>query len=100
MDKIHIGQEIQKVLKSRDVSVTEFAKRINKSRANIYSIFSRQSLETDLLKSISDVLDFDFFKLYSSSYLQLEEQNAELEKQNKILNSLVELLMEKENKTK
>ncbi|CAN5228002.1 hypothetical protein BH09BAC5_BH09BAC5_01430 [soil metagenome] len=56
----HLGIEIKKVLRNKGMSVSEFARRINKSRENIYSIFKRKSLDTDLLNNISQVLDYDF----------------------------------------
>jgi transcriptional regulator with XRE-family HTH domain len=46
MEDIHIGNQIKSVLESRGLSVTEFAKRINKSRENIYSIFTRKTIDT------------------------------------------------------
>ena len=42
------------------MTITEFARRINKSRENAYDIFTRKSLDTDLLKTISQVLEYDF----------------------------------------
>jgi transcriptional regulator with XRE-family HTH domain len=56
----HYGLEIKKLLKKRGMTVTEFARRINKSRENAYNIFTRKSLDIDLLNTISQVLDHDF----------------------------------------
>jgi hypothetical protein len=95
MNKLHIGEDIKKVLSLSEMSVTEFAKKINKSRGNIYSIFLRNAIETDLLVIISDVLQYDFFQLFSNSNKQLNEKIEELEKQNFILSKLNEFLMEK-----
>ncbi len=33
----------------------------------MYTIFKRQSIDTALLQKISEVLNFDFFKLYSDA---------------------------------
>ena len=52
MEEIHIGQQVKLVLETRGITVTEFAKRINKSRENIYSIFTRKSIDTGLLAKI------------------------------------------------
>lgn len=95
MNKLHIGEEIKKVLSSSEMSVTEFAKKINKSRGNVYSIFLRNAIETDLLVIISDVLQYDFFQLFSNSDKQLKKKIEELEKQNYILSKLNEFLIEK-----
>jgi transcriptional regulator with XRE-family HTH domain len=56
----NFGAEIKKVIKSRGMTVTEFARRIHKSRENAYDIFRRKSLDTELLSVISQVLDYDF----------------------------------------
>lgn len=54
------GAEIRKILDEKGMSVSEFARRINKSRENAYDIFRRKSLDTELLSIISQVLEFDF----------------------------------------
>jgi transcriptional regulator with XRE-family HTH domain len=56
----NIGALIKKALKERGMPVTEFARRINYSRENVYSIFRRKSIDTALLTKISKVLDVDF----------------------------------------
>lgn len=43
------------------MSYSEFARRINRSRTAIYSLFNCKSIDTELLLRISDVLDYDFF---------------------------------------
>ncbi|MFM6935896.1 MAG: helix-turn-helix domain-containing protein [Flavobacteriales bacterium] len=95
MDEIHIGNEIKKVLDKSDVSVSEFAKRINKSRGNVYSILSRKSIDTDLLQSISQVLNFDFFLLFSQTFDALSHRLKKLEKENLMVSTLNDLLLEK-----
>jgi transcriptional regulator with XRE-family HTH domain len=67
----HIGAQIRAVIEQRGMTVTEFAKRINKSRENAYSIFSRKTIDTGLLKLISEVLSHDFFKQFSTEYMTL-----------------------------
>ncbi|MDD4157324.1 MAG: hypothetical protein PHY08_12195 [Candidatus Cloacimonetes bacterium] len=61
MDKI-IGQIIKERVKAQKMEVTEFAKLINKERSNAYNIFERSSIDTDLLKKIGQILDYDFFQ--------------------------------------
>ena len=63
--KRHIGKIIKEVVKTSGMSVTEFAKKINYSRRNIYSIFEKASLDTSLLAKISEVLQKDFFVHYN-----------------------------------
>lgn len=60
--KKNIGKLIQERVKSQRLGVTEFAKLINKERSNVYDIYKRDSIDTDLLKLIGQVLDYDFFQ--------------------------------------
>lgn len=61
MKKI-IGQLIEEKVKASKIEVTTFAKAINKERSNVYDIFKRDSIDTDLLKKIGQVLNYDFFQ--------------------------------------
>lgn len=62
--EINIGEKIKEVLNSSEMSIATFAKKIDKERSNIYNIFSRKSIDTDLLKKIGHVLNHDFFQYY------------------------------------
>jgi hypothetical protein len=95
MVEVHIGQEIKRVLDESDLSVTDFAKKINKSRGNVYSILTRSSIDTELLSVISSVLQFDFFLLFSPSFAEVKQKIYELEKENQMVRTLNELLIEK-----
>ena len=58
-DGINMGQMIRKTLKEQKMSISDFAKTIHCSRANVYSIFQRQSIDIERLKQIAKVLDLD-----------------------------------------
>jgi hypothetical protein len=62
---IHIGEEIQELLRKKRMKVVDFSRKIDTNRNNSYDIFSRKSIDTNLLLKISEVLEFDFFRLYS-----------------------------------
>lgn len=62
--KTHIGKIIKKHLEGSKMSVTDFAKEINKERSNVYDIFRRESIDTDLLIQIGKALNHNFFKYY------------------------------------
>ena len=91
MKEIHIGKEIHEVFINRGLTITEFAKRINKSRENVYNIFTRKSIDTDLLLVISDVLENDFFMLYIQ-VSTITVENEQLKKEVALLRELNELL--------
>lgn len=61
MKKI-IGHLIKERVEAQNLNVVDFAKMINKERTTVYDIFSRDSIDTDLLKKIGQVLHYDFFQ--------------------------------------
>lgn len=61
---VHIGKLIKQTIEERGMSVSEFARRINTSRENVYGIFKRQSVDTTLLQKAGKVLEKDFFEYY------------------------------------
>ena len=58
----HIGNEIREVLKQQGRTVTWFAEQLNCNRTNIYNIFKKEDLDTQLLKRICSILDYNFFQ--------------------------------------
>lgn len=57
-----IGQIIKDVVEAKDYRASVLAKKINLSRNNIYDIYERSSIDTELLKKIGRVLEYDFFQ--------------------------------------
>ena len=57
-----IGEIIKDYFDASNMEATAFAKAINKERSNVYNIFKRESIDTDLLKKIGQVLRHDFFE--------------------------------------
>lgn len=76
---VHIGNKIKSIVQKRGMQVTEFGRRINKSRENVYSIFRRKSIDTGLLLTISKVLDHDFFQYYTPLANQVEKLTEEIQ---------------------
>ncbi len=64
---VHIGRKIQEKLKETRYKKTEFADMINISRTVVYDIFKRKTIDTGLLKKISEVLNHDFFNYYEQN---------------------------------
>ena len=62
---VHIGQLIRLELIRQHHSATWFAQEMSCSRTSVYKIFDKSSIDTDLLLRISEVLNVDFFKVYS-----------------------------------
>ena len=96
MEEFNIGAQIKSVVESKGMSVTEFAKRINKSRENCYSIFARKTIDTGLLQTISSVLDHDFFAQFSTSYDQMSAETQKLRDENILLKEYNSMLKGKD----
>ena len=76
---IHIGQLIKDELERQERSVSWFARKLYCDRSNIYKIFKRSTIDTELLMRISVVLNHDFF----SDYIEVlvEGQRGEISAQ-------------------
>lgn len=73
---IHIGKVIEKVLRDQGKTVTWFARSLYCDRTNVYKIFQRESVNSEMLYRISKILSHDFFKYYSK---ELEEDTEEIQ---------------------
>ena len=76
---MHIGNKIKEEVAKRDISVTDFAKLINKSRPYTYSIFEKENIDTELLIHISSVLNLSptsFFEDITPSVMQNGTKNV------------------------
>ncbi len=86
--EVHIGKEIERKYHKSGLKLAEFAKRLDTSTRNVYSIFNRADINSAQLKKISEILQFDFFKLYQNNLLK---EMHEQEKPRKIISITVEL---------
>jgi transcriptional regulator with XRE-family HTH domain len=77
--KIHIGSKIREKVDTSGMTVTEFADKISYSRRNIYSIFSKESIDTSLLFKISEVLKYDFFNDFSKLFYAQKDSQFKVE---------------------
>lgn len=66
---VDIGHIIEQELIRQERSVTWFAKKLFCDRTNIYKIFKKQSIDTNLLLRISIVLKYDFFQYYAEEFI-------------------------------
>lgn len=70
---LHIGKLIEEELRRQERTVSWFARKLFCDRTNVYDIFQRKSIDTELLMRISIVLDYDFFKHYTETMKGKEE---------------------------
>lgn len=64
MNQIFIGKSIEYELRNQERSVVWIARKLNCNRTNIYKIFNRSTIDTELLLRISNVLQRNFFEEY------------------------------------
>ena len=69
----HLGTYIKNRVKEKGITVSEFARRIHCTRRNIYQIYKKNSLDTDLINRISLALEIDLLSTFNkSSFLKLK----------------------------
>lgn len=67
---MHIGREIQRVMREQGRSVAWLSKEYGCSRIHMYRIFDKASLDTMMLMRFCLLLHYDFFDLYHQEFLQ------------------------------
>ncbi|MCF8276176.1 MAG: hypothetical protein K9J17_05520 [Flavobacteriales bacterium] len=92
---IHIGKLVQDRVGEMNLSIAEFGRRINKSRASVYHIYKSSSVDAELLLAISLVLEKNLFAPYlellpdagseKALLCQIEELKKELELKDKLI---------------
>ena len=58
---VNIGQNIKEELQRQERTVSWLARKLNCTRAAVYRIFDKNSIDTALLTNISQVLHYNFF---------------------------------------
>lgn len=59
---MHIGERIKEIMELRHRSVVWVARQIDCERTNVYNIFARKDINTNLLRQLCIILEHDFFK--------------------------------------
>ncbi len=60
--EVHIGNRIKAVLKEQGRTTVWLAKQIPCTPNHLYKVYANASINTDLLKNISNILDYNFFE--------------------------------------
>lgn len=67
-NEIFIGDLIEKELRRQERSVSWLARKLNCDRTNVYDIFKRRSIDSELLCNISVALNVNFFDHYNKMF--------------------------------
>lgn len=76
--RIFIGRLIEEELHRQERSVAWFARQLNYTRTNVYKIFHRSRIDTELLERISNILHRNFFEVYSSRLINDEQSDTQV----------------------
>lgn len=66
MSQIFIGKIIEEELRNQERSVVWLSRKLNCNRTNVYKIFNRTSIDTELLLKLSNILKRNFFESYTA----------------------------------
>jgi|GEM_PF-3252016 len=81
----HAGEVVKAVITDRGISVSELARRLGRTRAFIYGLFEKPSINTAVLEQLRQVLNYPFTELlgsrgplheYGGGYLSEAEFNS------------------------
>ena len=74
---LHIGKKIKEIFDGQPKShtINWFASQLNCDRRNIYHIFNRPNIDIELLKRISIILGYDFFRDISQEMTMKEKHD-------------------------
>jgi hypothetical protein len=76
LNSMVIGEIIQQELRHQERTVSWLARKLNCNRQNVYDIFKRRTIDTELLMRISLVLNVNFFEIYSREYLARKNEDT------------------------
>lgn len=62
---MHVGNLIKEVMDRKNVSAIELSNKIYCTRTHVYKIYTKESIDTNLLIRISIALEYDFFACIS-----------------------------------
>lgn len=72
-----IGLLIKEELEAQERGVAWFSRKIHLDRSNVYRLFQKSSVDTELLRRICIVLEKDFFAIYSQSLSAPQEHQPD-----------------------
>jgi hypothetical protein len=76
---MHLGKLIRAELRNQGREVTWLARKLCCDRTNVYKIFSRQSIDTDLLFRISEVLNYNFMRVCAEFHEECMREKSAVE---------------------
>ncbi len=63
---IHIGQSIKELVDHNQITIERICNFLGKDEEFVENVYASKSIDTDILLRWSKLLEYDFFRLYSS----------------------------------
>lgn len=73
---INIGQSIKDLVKQKEMPTQRICNFFNKDEAFVNKVYESTSIDTDLLLRWSKLLEYDFFRLYTSHLILYSPPSA------------------------
>ena len=73
---VHIGQLIKERVANVGMTKAEIARRLCMSPANVHKIFKRPSVDAQLLRELSNILDYDFFQHFEPDVKRARKEST------------------------
>lgn len=74
LETLHIGQCIKAELARQGRTITWLAGEVHCTRENLYKMFRKTWINTDVLFRVSRALDHNFFKDYSDFFVRVRDE--------------------------
>ena len=75
---INIGLSIEQYLNAKNISKSEFGRRIGIMQQNVNRILSKSNIDTDKLIKISEALGYNFFQEFISTDKDTDKTDGEI----------------------
>lgn len=72
-----LGEYIRDIMAQKNVTVKQLSEAIHCERSNVYDIFQRENIGSDLLMKMSVVLNHNLFEYFSCQCQELLAQQKE-----------------------
>ena len=72
---VNVGQNIKEELLRQERTVSWLARKLNCNRAAVYRIFKKNSIDTQLLAQISQILNRNFFTELANDFIVQSPMN-------------------------
>ncbi len=73
---IHIGQSIKNLVDEQEISIDKVCNFLNRDEHFVKNLFESSSIDSDILLRCSKLLEYDFFRIYSSHMILYSPQSA------------------------